>query len=157
MKKSSRFSLLAPFSHKEPQQKGKCSMPILNKFSGAFPTALIYITVGTLIVIWTIVSMVFNAPATHTGYFWVMGFLLTGLALLAIGLLLGQIGRAVRTEKLPPPVVTATAVQTEQNAAGMAVVVPVSPAVPVMAPTTPVPGGVPVAGIALAGAPVLRT
>jgi hypothetical protein len=95
-------------------------MPILNKLSGAFPTALIYITVGTLIDIWTMVSLVFNAPQTQAGYFWVMGFLMTGMALLVIGLLLGRIGRADRTAELTLP---------ELTPAAMPVVVPVSPAV----------------------------
>jgi hypothetical protein len=112
-------------------------MPILNKLSGAFPTALIYITVGTLIDIWTIVSLVFNGPQTQAGLFWVVGFLMTGLALLVIGLLLGRIGRADRTAELTLPEVTAVEAQAEQNgAARMPLVVPVSSAVGGMAPGT---------------------
>ena len=75
-------------------------MPMLNRFSGAFPTALIYITVGTLIDIWTIVMMVFNPPETRTGYFWLVGFFLTGLALVIIGLFLCVPGRDYRPGEL---------------------------------------------------------
>lgn len=92
-------------------------MPILNKLTGAFPTALIYITAGTLLAVWTIVYWAFNAPATRTGYLWVVGFLMTGLSLLSIGLLLGRIGRAARTAELPPVEVSSAVVRTEIDAA----------------------------------------
>ena len=92
-------------------------MPILNKLSGAFPTALIYITVGALIDVWTLVLLVFNTPETKEGYLWLVGFLLTGLTLLTIGLLLGQIGRGARVAELPPSEVTAASVQAEQTTA----------------------------------------
>jgi len=111
-------------------------MPILNRLSGAFPTALIYITVGTLIGIWSIVSLVLNAPETQAGYFWVTGFLMTGLALLVIGLLLGRIGRVDRTAELALPELTTAA-------APVPVVVPGNLAVQGTVPTTPVPGGSP--------------
>lgn len=109
-------------------------MPILNKLTGAFPTALIYITAGTLITVWTIVYWAFNPPETGDGRFWVVGFLLTGLSLLAIGLLLGKIGRAARSAELPPAEVTPAAVRTEQTAAAHpAPVVPVGTSVPQVA------------------------
>ena len=109
-------------------------MPILNKLTGAFPTALIYITAGTLIAIWTLVYWAFNTPETRDGFFWVVGFLLTGLSLLAIGLLLGKIGRAARSAELPPAEVTPAAVRSEQTAAAHpAPVVPVGAAIPQVA------------------------
>ena len=121
-------------------------MPMLNKLSGAFPTALIYITVGTLIDIWTIVSLVFNAPQT---YFWVVGFLMTGLALLVIGLLLGQFGRTDRTAELAVP---------EQVAAAVPVplVVPVSPVVQGLVASAPALNGTPVTEAPRQDAPTLR-
>lgn len=129
-------------------------MPILNKLSGAFPAALIYITVGTLIVIWTLVALVFNPPESNTGTFWVVGFLVTGLALLVIGLLLGPIGRAARNAELPPPEVTAAALQAEQNAAARApMLAPVNPAAPGLASPAPVLGAAPV----VPAAPFQRT
>jgi hypothetical protein len=109
-------------------------MPILNKLSGAVPTALIYITAGTLIDVWTIVSLVFNPPDTHTGYFWAIGFLMTGLALLVIGLLYGQFGRAARTAEL-------AVVEPTAAAAPAPVVVLASPAVPAPAASAPAPKG----------------
>ncbi len=106
-------------------------MPILNKLTGAFPTALVYITAGTLITVWTIVYWTFSPPETGDGRFWVVGFLLTGLSLLAIGILLGKIGRAARSAELPPAEVTQAAARSEQTAAAHpAPVVPVGAAVP---------------------------
>ena len=92
-------------------------MSILTNPSAAFPTSLIYITVGTLIDIWTIVCLVFYPPSTGVGQFLVVGFLVTGLALLIIGLLLGPIGRAARVAELPPTEVTPAVAQAEQTAA----------------------------------------
>ncbi len=92
-------------------------MSILNAPTVAFSTSLIYITVGTLIDIWTIVSLVFYRPTSDWGLFLVVGFLVTGLALLTIGLLLGPIGRAARHAELPPTEVTPAVVQAEQTAA----------------------------------------
>jgi hypothetical protein len=92
-------------------------MSILTNPSAALSTSLIYITLGTLIDIWTIVSVVFYRPSTDWGLFLVIGFLVTGLALLIIGLLLGPIGRAARHAELPPAEVTPAVVQAEQTAA----------------------------------------
>jgi hypothetical protein len=104
-------------------------MAILTTPSTAFSTSLIYITVGALIDIWTIVSLVFYPPSSEWGHFLVVGFLVTGVALLIIGLLLGPIGRAARHAELPPTEVTAAVVQAEQTAAAHPpVVVPLSPA-----------------------------
>lgn len=105
-------------------------MPILNKLSGAFPTALIYITLGTLFTIWTLVTWAFNPPDSRDGYYWIVGFLLTGLALLLIGLFLGQIGRVTQQAGLPPKEVTPAAVESETIAASRTpLIVPASPVV----------------------------
>jgi len=92
-------------------------MAILTSPSGAVPTSLVYITLGTLMDIWTIVAMVYYPPETAWGKFLSVGFLVTGLALLVIGLLLGPIGRAARHAELPPTEVTPAVTQTEMNAA----------------------------------------
>src|ERR1051325_8958036 len=92
-------------------------MAILTSPSGAVPTALVYITVGTLIDIWTIVAMVYYPPESAWNRFLTVGFLVTGLALLIIGLLLGPIGRAARHAELPPTEVTPAVSQIEENAA----------------------------------------
>jgi hypothetical protein len=92
-------------------------MAILSKPSGAFPIALIYITVGTLMVVWTGVAFYFYPPETNWGKFILYGCMITGFALLAIGLLLGQIGRASRNAELPPTEVTQAVSVSEQKAA----------------------------------------
>jgi hypothetical protein len=92
-------------------------MAILSKPSGAFPIALIYITVGTLMVVWTGVAFYFYPPETNWGKFMLYGCMITGFALLAIGLLLGQIGRASRNAELPPTEVTHAVSASEQIAA----------------------------------------
>jgi len=129
-------------------------MPIINKLSAAVPTSLVYITLGTLIDIWTIVWLVFNAPETQMGYFWTVGFLFTGLALLVIGLFLGQIGRAARHAELPPnEVVAAARAQQPIVTAPLATPVPPNSAAPMVA-TSP---GQPEAPQPSAGGAVVRT
>ncbi len=114
-------------------------MAILNKLTGAFPTALIYITVGTLITVWTLVYWVLKSPATQSGHFWVVGFFLTGLSFLLIGLMLGKIGRAARAAELPPAEVTPAAVQADLVAPRQVVpAVPADSSVPSMPATAPV-------------------
>ena len=92
-------------------------MSILTSPSAAFSTSLIYITVGALLDIWTITSLVYYPPESPWGKFLVVGFLVTGAALLVIGLLLGPIGRAARHAELPPAEVTDAVTQAEQTAA----------------------------------------
>ena len=131
-------------------------MAILTTPSAAFPTSLIYITLGTLIDIWTVASLVFYPPTSDWGYFLVVGLVVTGLALLIIGLLLGPIGRAARTAELPPTEVTSAVEQVEQTAAanppalvavnavpqGAPPIVMESPA-PLLAPTAAAPVHIP--------------
>jgi hypothetical protein len=94
-------------------KESELTVPILNKLTGAFPTALTDITAGTLIMAWTVVYWTMNTPETGSGHFWVTGFLLTGISLLAIGLLLGKIGQAARGAELPPSEVVSAAVQAD--------------------------------------------
>lgn len=103
-------------------------MSILTKPSGAFPTSLIYITVGTLVIVWTFVSLVLYPPSTDLGHFLIIGTLVSGIAVLIIGLLLGPIGRAARHAELPPEEVThAVAVTDEIAAANPPAIVPPVP------------------------------
>ena len=92
-------------------------MSILTTPSGAFPISLIYITLGALIDIWTVVAMIYYPPETDWGRFMVAGSFITGLALLIIGLFLGHIGRAARSAELPPTEVTTAISSAEQTAA----------------------------------------
>jgi hypothetical protein len=98
-------------------KKGNVDMSILTTPSRAFSTSLIYITVGTLTVVWTTLCFVFYPPTADWGRFLIFGFLVTGIALFVIGLLLGRIGRAARHAELPPTEVTSAVVRAEQTAA----------------------------------------
>jgi len=92
-------------------------MSMLTKPSGAFPTSLIYITVGTLVAVWMGVSMYFYYPESDFGRFLLIGTLASAIAILIIGLLLGQIGRAARHAELPPEEVTQVVATTDETAA----------------------------------------
>ena len=66
-------------------------------------TALTYITLGALTLIWAGVWYIYlynNPPSTQTAYYWCSGFLLTGLALAAIGLGLSMINRSAQSADL---------------------------------------------------------
>ncbi len=102
-------------------------MPILNKLTGAFPATLFYITAGILIDVWSLMWFIYYPPDTRSEYFWIVGFLLTGLALLAIGLLLGRIGRAARVAELPPQEAVKDAAQVEKISASNGSQEPPSP------------------------------
>ena len=80
--------------------------------------AVIYITVGALIDVWTGVYyfLILRPQAaqnpengSQTSFFWVLGFFLTGLSLLVIGLLVGRIGQAARKAEVASPPVTVVA------------------------------------------------
>jgi hypothetical protein len=108
--------------------------------------ALIYVTTGALIDVWTAVyyfaygrgKMSDGDPANdNTIWFWTAGFFLTGLVLILLGLFLGQLGRAARKAELPPVEAMRDEKQINQTAAanGQVVVpqpglVPPAPAVP---------------------------
>jgi hypothetical protein len=72
---------------------------------------LVYITLGALSVIWTGVWYVYlynNPPDTSSVYYWCGGFLVTGLTLLLIGIMVGQIGRSARHADVVSQEVTPT-------------------------------------------------
>jgi hypothetical protein len=71
--------------------------------------SILYITVGAIIDVWTATYYFFvlrPASAEHADrsqdWFWVAGFFFTGLALLIIGIFLGQIGRAAGKAEVAP-------------------------------------------------------
>ncbi len=118
-------------------------MPILNKLTGAFPATLIYITVGILIDIWSIVSVIFYPPETREGSFWIVGFLLTGFSLLMIGLFLGRIGRAARQAELPPQeVINAMAQVAQTTAENPPMIAPLGVSTPVLGQSAEPPSSV---------------
>jgi hypothetical protein len=113
-------------------------MPILTIPSSAARTALAYITVGSLTLVWSGIwysYMTKYPPERDFTWFWCYGFLLTGLALFVIGLAIGQIGRSARHAELPPPEITAAVAQIDQNAASRApMIAPVNPAAQTIVP-----------------------
>ena len=120
--------------------------------------ALIYVTVGALIDVWTAVYYFAfvrgRLDENSNTWFWVVGLLLTGMTLIALGLVLGPLGRAARKAELPPAEATAAEARVQYTAAAtphpiVAGAVPpgVQPAVPTppAAPygPTPAPAGTP--------------
>ncbi len=95
--------------------------PTLNKPSGAAPASLIYITIGALMAVWSGIWFMYqrnNAISTHSGQSYVcLGFLVTGLVLMAIGFGLGPLARIARHAEIPPQEVTDATVQAEKAAA----------------------------------------
>lgn len=134
-------------------------MAILNRPTSAAKTAILYITVGALLNVWSGVRFVYlnnhDTGQYTTEYYWCAGLFLSGITLLIIGLALGRIGRAARHAELPPEEVTAAAAQAEQNAAARApVIAPVNPALSAAVPgTTPV---APTAPVGVGAAPIVQ-
>ena len=88
--------------------------------------ALIYVTAGALIDVWTAVYYFAygrgkmnddNPGDDNTTWFWVAGFFLTGLVLIILGLVLGPLGRAARESELPPKDATREEAQIQNQAA----------------------------------------
>jgi len=97
-------------------------MPLLSKPSFAPRTALIYITVGALLDVWTVVWYFWFARdqqgyISRDTWFWLSGLFLSGLVLMLIGFYLGRIGRAARKAETPPSDVEADEAAIQQTAA----------------------------------------
>jgi hypothetical protein len=133
-------------------------MALLSKPSSAARTALIYITSGALILVWTGIWLWWlrrHPPADEVTFFWAYGFLLSGATLLIIGFFLGRIGRAARHAELPPPEITRAAEIAEQNASARApLIAPVNPVVPTAEPIGQVPPATPVSAVPPVAQPV---
>jgi hypothetical protein len=80
--------------------------PILSKPSSAARTAVMYITLGALLDVWTVVWYLYLSRhgGSDTAYFMDYGFFFTGLVLIVIGITIGRIGRSARHAELPPEV-----------------------------------------------------
>jgi hypothetical protein len=114
-------------------------MPLLGKPSPAAFMAIVYITVGALIDVWTSIWYWYlrdHPPEQPGTYYWCAGFFLTGLTLLVIGLALGRIGRAARHAELPPSVETPPPGKTGPVAGPSQIVIPTvqAPSVPLNPP-----------------------
>ena len=66
--------------------------------------ALVYVTVGALLVVWTGVwyAVYHDGPISQSGRFWLLGLFFTGLALIVIGVVMGPLARYERDSELPP-------------------------------------------------------
>lgn len=113
--------------------------------------ALGYITVGSLMDVWTAVWYFTiirpqGGPQSEYTWFWLIGLFLTGLTLVILGALLGPIGQAARRAELPPSEVIAAEAQVQRMAAANPH--PAVPAAAGVAPTAlpaPPAAGVPAA------------
>jgi hypothetical protein len=112
-------------------------MFLMNKPSFAARTAVIYVTLGSLIAVWSGIWYWYlsnNPPENVVMWYWCYGFLLTGLTLIVIGLTIGQIGRSARHAELPLQEATPTAAKGERDMAARApVAVPLNPVAPSVA------------------------
>ena len=71
--------------------------------------ALVYVTVGALTIVWTVIWFLYlqhHQPVRESSWLWCLGFFLTGLTFLGIGLAVGHIGRAARQADINAPVAT---------------------------------------------------
>jgi hypothetical protein len=123
-------------------------MPLMTQPSSAAKTSLAYITLGSLLIVWTGIWFFYlhtNPDGVQLRTWYICyGLLCTGGVLLVIGLAVGQIGRRARHAELPPPKVVQQQAKTDQTAAARPVVVPPvasAPAggQPILTPTAPVP------------------
>lgn len=117
--------------------------------SGSATMAIGYITTGVLMVVWTIVWLIYllsNDSESRGPYYICSGLMVSGLALMTIGILMGRIGREAKGADAVAPVagpqdVVATAPQQaipQQVAPQQAVPQQVAPVVQQMpAPTQP--------------------
>src|SRR5579871_6640422 len=90
------------------------------KTSGAARTAVIYITIGAIMDVWTVLWYLWmnrHGTTDDAPYFWCYGFFLTGLTLIIIGLALGRIGRAARHAEAPVDTTASVAATPQMPAA----------------------------------------
>lgn len=109
--------------------------------SPAARTALVYVTAGALILIWTAVWSIWmrNHPPESAGLYYVVGGLFaTGLIVLLIGLGIGRLGFSARHADNPTILMTPTAVAGPPQAAVVATPPPVVTTAEPSATTTPV-------------------
>lgn len=108
------------------------------KQAASATTALIYITLGALIDVWSAVYYAYlcrTTPAGDNAYLWCAGLFATGLVLILIGLAVGRIGRsALDAETAPTPTQviapTTTPVTPVTSPAAAVMPAPAAPVVP---------------------------
>lgn len=136
-------------------------MPLLSNPAFGPRTAIIYITVGALIDVWTAVWYFAFVRGVEGGLsrntqFWLWGFFLTGLTLVLVGLFLGRIGRAARKAEMPPKEATQAEAEIQATAAATPhPVIPGAGVVPNMAAGMAAATASPMAGAPAAAAPAV--
>ncbi len=116
-------------------------MNIFTTITSAARAALLYITVGSVMIVWSLIYYFYlnNHPPTQsdTPWYWCTGFLLTGCTLLIIGLAVGWIGRTARQADQPHALIATRDAQGQPSAnvvplANNAVIPPSSNAPPTL-------------------------
>jgi hypothetical protein len=113
--------------------------------SSAAKTSLAYITIGSLLLVWTAVWYWYlhvNPEGVQMRTWYICyGLLASGAVLLVIGLAVGQIGRQARHAELPPTEVKNQEARIDQQAAARPIIA--TTATPVAVPQAPAPAVVP--------------
>src|ERR1700722_9189711 len=102
--------------------KGALAMAGESKQARSATTALIYLTVGALMDVWTVIYYIYlwRHGGTDTQYLWCHGFLFSGIVFIVIGLAVGRIGRNARqAEVIHTPDVVAPPPQAAAPSAAM--------------------------------------
>jgi hypothetical protein len=123
-------------------------MPLMSQPSSAARTSLAYITVGSLLLVWTAIWYWYlhaNPQEVQLLTWYICyGLLATGAVVLLIGLAVGQIGRQARHAELPPPEVKNQEARIDQAAAARPVIVaPGTPTATAQNGAQPVPVAAP--------------
>ena len=89
------------------------AQPVYKDTSNSARLAVVYITLGALLVVWTVIWSLYlmsHGPVRDATWYWILGFLLTGLTLVGIGFGVGHIGRTAKQADVgehaaaaPPP------------------------------------------------------
>ena len=118
-----------------------------SKQASSATTSLIYLTLGGLIDVWSIVYFFYlrNHNGTDIAFLYVYGFIFTGVVLFLIGLAVGQIGHSARSAEVAPTptqqIVTATPISPVPAATIAAVASPPPAPEPVARPVAVVTAG----------------
>jgi hypothetical protein len=98
---------------------------VKTKQASSATTSLIYLTVGSLMIVWTAISYfwLIQHEGHEASYYWCYGFFFSGLVLVLIGLAVGRIGRAARHAEVtarpalvaPPVAVPQAAIPVDAN------------------------------------------
>jgi hypothetical protein len=138
-------------------------MESTTKGSAAARMAVMYLTVGVLLMIWSLIWWAYMARHEPSGdgiWYLCYGCLLSGAAFTLIGLIMGHVGRSARQADLPPTVSTTPAPGQVQLVPGqtpgtlLMPTAPVAPPAGTVAPAVPAAPAAPVNTAAGPGTPV---